>query len=393
MSPNLDKRGPAKGFTLIEVTVSLLLLVIVLTLSLSLLFAMKSFMQRQQQFAEPRQVARRALDYLSSKIRQAADLNSKNGANNPNAIPTWYQLQGTATQACFNNYNNLPVSGLADVGTDVFCLAVPPPTSLTIPINRWTGNDLNAANAWIFYNAGCPPPYGPMAGGSDALDLQMFQQATGYDPSTGKSAVLTVYDDAGNWTYYQITNYQQCDCTGMSGNAQDIIYVVANPDQSDGINPPGGPGATLNPPAFFGGSVTYQTFRVLNSQLQQKTGFINNTDNPGAAFTPLLDNIEDMQVAWIFNDGTVWDDSPAHQLPTTGNIPSQQGVGGTTYDVTNVVGMRISITAVASTPVANQVFSRYFRPASEDRAAGANDKFYHYRLTATVMVRNRMLGG
>jgi hypothetical protein len=337
-------------------------------------------------------VARRALDYLSSKIRQAADLNSKNGANNPNAIPTWYKLQGTQTQACFNN----SVSGLADVGTDIFCLAVPPPTSLTIPINRWVGSDLNAANAWIFYNAGCPPPYGPMTNGSDDLNMQMFKKATGYD--SGKSAVLTVYDNAGNWTYYQITDYLQCNCTGLAGNAQDIIHVVANSGQSDGINPPGGPGATLNPPVFFGGLVTYQTFRVLNSQLQQKTGFINNTDNPGTAFTPLLDNIEDMQVAWIFNDGTVWDDSPAHQLPTTGNIPTQKGAGvigniGNTYDVTNVVGMRISITALASTPVANQVFSHYFRPASEDHAAGANDKFYHHRLTATVMVRNRMLGG
>jgi hypothetical protein len=224
--------------------------------------------------------------------------------------------------------------------------------------------------------------------------MQMFKQATGYD--SGKSAVLTVYDNAGNWTYYQITDYQGCDCTGSAGDSKNIIHVVANPGQSDGINPPGGP-STLNFPVFLGGSVTYQTFRVLNSQLQQKTGFINNTDNPGTAFTPLLDNIEDMQVAWIFNDGTVWDDSTGHQLPTTGQIPSQrgQGAGGTgnTYDVTNVVGMRISITAVASTPVANQVFSHYFRPASEDRAAGANDKFYHHRLTATVMVRNRMLGG
>jgi hypothetical protein len=357
---------------------------------------MKSFMQRQQQFAEPRQVARRALDYLSSKIRQAADLNSKNGANNPNAIPTWYQLQGTPTQACFNNYNNLPVSGLAGVGTDIFCLAVPPPTSLTIPFNTWPGT-MNAATAWIYYNAGCPPPYGPMAGGSDDQNMQMFKLATGYDSLTGKSAVLTVYDDAGNWTYYQITNYLRCDCTGSAGDPKNIIHVGNDPGQSDGINPPGGPG-TLNFPVFLGGSVTYQTFRVLNSQLQQKTGFINNTDNPGTAFTPLLDNIEDMQVAWIFNDGTVWDDSPAHQLQTNGQIPTQQGAGvigkiGNTYDVTNVVGMRISITAVASTPVANQVFSRYFRPASEDHAAGANDRFYHHRLTATVMVRNRMLGG
>ncbi len=364
------------GFTLVEATVSMFLLVVVLVLSLTFLFSMRTFSQRQELFASPRQTARRAVDYVGYYVRGATDMNFRGG--NPNAIVTYYQRNGVNVQASYNNVTN---AALADLGTDIITLAVPNQGSLNIPIVRWTGSDLNAANAWIGYAEGCPPPYGPLTGGSDTINDQMFKEATGYDPATGKSAILTVVDERGNWVYYQITNYQQVDCANSDG---EIIHVVANPGQSDGINPPGGPGGTLDPPVNIMGAVRYTCFRVKSFQLQQRWGLFDPAA-PDAGFVPLLDNVEDLQVAYIYNDGTILNNA----------VPPQAGPNGTptATDVTNVVGIRLTVTARSDRlPVTLTHRNRFGRPAAEDHAAGGLDDRYHYRLTTTLMVRNRTLG-
>ena len=79
-----------RGFTLIEVTVSLTILVVVLVLSMTLLWSMQGFAKRQKQFAEPRQTARRAMDYVASKLRAATDGNFDGG--NPNAIVAYAKI-------------------------------------------------------------------------------------------------------------------------------------------------------------------------------------------------------------------------------------------------------------------------------------------------------------
>ncbi len=57
------------------------------------------------------------------------------------------------------------------------------------------------------------------------------------------------------------------------------------------------------------------------------------------------------------------------------------------------MGMRVSVVSRANTPVPLMERAKFFRPASEDRAEDPNtDRFYHYRLTSTVMIRNRNLG-
>jgi type II secretory pathway component PulJ len=365
-----------EGFTLVEATVSMFLLVVVLVLSLTFLFSMRTFSQRQELFASPRQTARRAIDYVGYYVRGATDMNFRGG--NPNAIVTFYQKNSVNVQA---SYNNVTSAALADPGTDIITLAVPNQGSLNIPILRWVGADLNAANAWIGYAEGCPPPYGPRAGGSDAINDAMFKEITGYDPSTGKSAILTVVDERGNWVYYQITNYQQVDCADGSG---EIIHVVANPGQSDGINPPGGPGGTLDPPVSIMGAVRYTCFRVKNNQLQQRWGLFDPT-SPDTGFVPLLDNVEDMQIAYIYDDGTVVNNA----------VPPQVGPSGTptATDVIHVVGIRLTVTARSDRlPVTLTHRNRFGRPAAEDHAAGGLDDRYHYRLTTTLMVRNRTLG-
>lgn len=386
---SLASRGSAqRGFTLIEATISLTLLLIVMALSLTFLFGMQAFARRQELFAEPRQTARRAVDYLSEIARSATDMNNRRG--NPNAIVTWYRL-GHAQVPTQATYNNVTDATLADAGTDIVTLgrAI---NNRRIQFNDWNGpGDLaGASSATIIFRDGCD---------DQVLNMKMFMDATGCqgDPccNTGNypcpganSAVLLAIDEQGNWAYFQITSYSAY----LDPCPNAIIHINISPGGSDGINPPSYRGVTV--PCSIAGGLQYFAFRVRDNQLEQKNGMFNpTTDNPGAAFTPLLEDVEDLQIAWVYNDGTVWNDSPANQLPTTNQVPSQDGLGGAIRDIIDVRAMRISITARAPREIPNQLTARFFRPASEDRVAEpVRDRRYHYRLTSTVMIRNRMLG-
>jgi hypothetical protein len=177
-------------------------------------------------------------------------------------------------------------------------------------------------------------------------------------------------DGIGNWAFFQITNYQGY----TTGCANAVIRVVISPGGSDGINPPSDRGVTI--PCSIAGGLRYYVYRVRNQQLEQKTGYFDSlVDNPGANFTPLLDNVEDLQIAWLYADGTIWNDTPAHRLTTGSQVPCQDGLGvpiDATRDVMNVRGLRISVTARAPRDLPNQVFARYARPASEDRISGTD---------------------
>ena len=78
-----------RGISLSEAMVSLLILTMVMIVALTLLFSMKSFAERQQVKTAPRQTARRAVDYLSSFVAGATDLNDRADPPSPNAIVTW----------------------------------------------------------------------------------------------------------------------------------------------------------------------------------------------------------------------------------------------------------------------------------------------------------------
>jgi prepilin-type N-terminal cleavage/methylation domain-containing protein len=388
-----------KGFTLIEVTVSLMILVVVMVLSTTLLFSMQGFAKRQRQFAEPRQTARRGIDYIASYLRAATDGNF--AANNPNAIVVWY-LSGSSNlvQA---TYNNVVDPNLAEPGTDIITFGRSVGGG-RIQIAQWNGpgSGSTASNADIHFRDGCP---------NNNTNMALFEQATqcqgacnGNYPCPGcSSGILTVVDSSGNWAYMQITGYQKSDC----GNQGAEIQINVNPGQS-AVNPPSNRGVKCPTPndCRLGRGMTYCSLRVRRDpnnpeilQLQQKNSLFDPAkDNPGTDFFPLLDNIEDLQIAYIYNDGTIWNDSAAHLLPTTNNVPTQADleVGNVPppRDITNVVGIRVSVTAVANTPVSFMERAKFFRPQSEDRPASNNvDRFFHYRLTNTVMLRNRNLGG
>lgn len=389
MRPTLTSREPAQaGFTLIEATVTMSMLLVVLIASLGLLFTMRNFASKQEVFAQPRQTARMAIDYLSYYFRGAGDMNSNpaNGVNDPNALVMTVLNSNTPQPVSFDN---VPAgSGYADAGTDILTLSTPNPGGM-IPIANWPGWQ-HAATLSFQFSAGCP---------NNTTNMNLFQQATGYNPSTGMSGILTLVDKNGQFGYYQITDYHNNGVNDSACSSTPVtLQVGGNAGLSNGVNPPGGQPNLTQPVNLV--PVYLMAFRVFGGQLQQKNGFFDATA-PGTGFVPLLDNVEDLQIAYIFNDGTIW--NTAEQtlpLQTFGAIstavPPQANPPTNAHDIQNVLGLRVTVVARSPVPVPGTYGTRFSRPPAENGNSpliGVPDNYYHYRLTATVMLRNRMLGG
>jgi hypothetical protein len=381
------------------------LLLIVLLMSMTFLFSMRTFSQRQEMFTQPRQTARRAMDYLAYYVRGAMDMNQR--ANYPNSIVVWYggKTTGGNTPAIQASYNNLTGTELknsleawqapAPVGSELPPLPYPQQTTafgdpgtdlvtLAIPINNgmeagYSTPSVNASTGDVSFNLGC---------GTDAQNLQLFKDLTGCCDAAGNSGILTLINDTGQWAYFQITGYQNI----VSSCPNFVIHITANYGNGLGINPPGGP--AIAPPYSIVVGMGYAAFRVKNHQFQQRSGLFDPSA-PNSQFNTLLDNVDDLQVAYIYDDGTVTN-SVNGTMATTGGVPPQDPQSGLLLatDITHVVGLRLSVTAHSSRIGATSPVTKgfLFRPASEDHAAGAADRYYHYRLTSTVMLRNRTLG-
>lgn len=406
-----------RGFTLAEAVVSLVILVLVMTVALTLLFSMKSFAERQQVNTVPRQAARRAVDYVSYYLSSATDLNAEFG--NPNAIQIWYEFcdhcngknPSVDRQASYNNLTTAQ-SSLGTPGTDIISLGVPV-TPLRIPVSIWPGNDNAASTMWLNYRRGCP---------NDTLNMDMFKAETGAHTTGGQSesGVLAVMDATGRWVYIQITTYNGSNCSAADDK---IIHVTINPS-GDRINPPGGWRDDLIEPITLAAGLDFVSFRHRVNPttnvpaLEQKVsgtdaagvfhnGFFDpTTDNPGTMFVPIVENIEDFQIAYIFNDGAIFN-TETQVLTTQGQVPLQDrsdtvNCGTFVRDILCVQALRLTFVG-RSLPmnlgVRNMAdWNLKLRPRAEDHAPAtapdtlAGGIFDRYRQTTTVMIRNRTLG-
>ncbi len=408
-----------RGFTLVEALVSILILSVVMIVALTLLVSMRSFAAKQQSFTAPRQASRSAIDYLSFFLAGATDLNVEQG--NPNALVMWTTFgkkTGVVTrQASFNNLTAAQAAlGFGDEGTDIITLSVPTNPFRT-PIVKWTGNNFASKTMEVNFTGGCP---------DDTANLNLFKQLTGATAVGPKelSGILTVQDAEGRWRYMQITNYNWSKCS-EAGGTDEVIHIEITPGNSDQLNPPGGWRDDLVPPMTINAGIDYTSFRVRNRSLEQKTtGFdgagvfspgIFNPDCdrtpplagcPSIGFTPVVENVEDLQIAYVFEDGTVWN-TATQVLATAGTIPEQAititAVPGD-HDVTKVRALRVSVIA-RSNPLdigarglsASLSSGLYRRRALEDHPQGLVDTiaggvFDRYRLTTTLALRNRLLG-
>jgi type II secretory pathway pseudopilin PulG len=434
---------PAGGFTLVEVLVVVASLGMILWMVGALFFPMRQAAERQRLQVEARQTARGATDYVAMLVRGATDLNDVTNPRNPAAILTFlYQsapgtsgtnptcdgsvtiTSATGTGCVQVSYNNVTSAALATPGTDILTLGVAS-APLRLTPSLWpvpgTAND-GQQNAWEF-SQGCP---------SDAANLAAFELATGHDSVTGWSQPMMLIDRAGNWVFYQITNYQGgTSCSGpsgasctdpVSGLVVPCLEVVANPAVT--LNAPGGPIA-LTPPVTLIAGLQYTALRVCDGWLEQKAGFFNPaTDSncpalaAGAAFptfaemvalspqpgwSPLLPNVEDLQFAYLFADGTVGN-GPAGTMtqapgPPLGlQVPVGVPIMGPTpldpRDVRRVIGIRVTVTARSSTPVFGGGKALMRQPAAEDHDPGAvsPDTYFRYQLSSTSLLRNRDAG-
>ena len=427
--------------------ISLLLLVIVLIVAMTMLFQMRAFAERQQSFMLPRQTARRAAEYLSYYFAGASDLNFITTPPNPNALIMSYNLNGVPTRASYNNLTGiaanepgnavLPASGLrpantstrfGDIGTDIITMVTPfDPSRYQIFAPFPSGNA--AADVWVNFRVGCGTT------NDDAVNQTKFQEASGFDGT--QSALLMLVDKRGSWTYVRIpsTGYKT---DGLCSDVTSYKNIHVQVDTTSAVlAPPNGAPALLDPVYLVTG-LQVISFRVLTDdvdglpKLQQKLGLFDpNADNPGTSFTNVMENVEDLQVTYMYSQeaakgatgNLAWNtasqtiDSAAPGcagLPAPGcdtHVPFQAGPNfgalQPALDISNVIGVRFSITARSPllslavrqmTTTANQ----HFRPASEDHAVTMDtanptwplyDQFDHYRATATLMLRNRIPRG
>jgi prepilin-type N-terminal cleavage/methylation domain-containing protein len=440
------KTRRSRGFTLIEALVSILILSVVMIVALTLLVSMRSFAAKQQAFTAPRQSARSAIDYLGFFLAGATDLNVE--AGNPNALvmlTTFGVGAGTPRQASYNNLTAAEATaGYGDEGTDIISLAIATnPTRIPIvvpPPGPWTGNTASVGTAILNFSAGCGP-----AVDNDVVNMNLFKQVTGATAvgGTDVSGLLTVSDRLGRWRYLRITQYVSSACVQMTGTdpTREVITINFIPGDADQINPPGGwRNDLIDEPLTLNAGIEYTSFRVRNGALEQKTtGFDGSTPRiyspgifnpdcdgstvgagcPTIGFTPVVENVEDLQIAYVLRDGTIWN-SLGTPVVKPGAIPGQIATGtavpGAT-DISNVRALRVSVIArsnpldigarqlsggppptAAPTPVADtRRVGLYQRPALEDHAEGnvdttATGVFDRYRLTTTLVLRNRVLG-
>ena len=361
------------GFSLVEILLAMGLAVLIMTAASQLIVSMKRSSDRMRLSAESKLRAQRAIDYLALNIRGATDMNPK--GNNPAALLVWYRKGGTtAVQASWNNVTN---AGLADVGTDILTIAKP--TSSVVARGVSFSSTNNSTPSVFEFSAACP---------DSAANLALFKNLTG----NGQPALL-VEEGTGNWGFYQITDYQDAanaNCCTAYSPSPPRIQVVANPGSGNLIEPITGTPSFGTPPNLVLG-VQFITFRVRNGWLEQKVGLFDpSTDNPGTAFSPIIPDIEDFQVAWAFQDGTIWNTTT--QALASGTYTNSVPAQGTSqpYDAINCNALRISVVARSAEELGWDSSALFTRPRIEDHAgATAKDRFFHQRATTLVMIRNR----
>ena len=437
----------SRGFSLVEVLAVVAALGLILYMSAQLFFPMRRVADRQRLQVEARQTARSAADYVAHVLRGTTDLNSFGAVLNTGAILTYlYSGQGAGgtydacpmSNKCVQvSYNNVPaVVGvrLADPGTDLVTVTRPT-RPVVITATQWNGHT-SAANAYWGFDLGCPDPI---------ANRDAFYESIGVDPDNPDfSQPLIVFDESGNWQFYQIDvkttkekndqNNWGCDtgsgipadCDSNPDPAMDervpCIWVVAQP-AVDTLNAPGGQRVLTEARPHLALGLEFVTMRVCQGWLETKAGIFNPATDKNCPswdpsqvvgpyqshgpWTPLLPNVEDLQFTYLFANGDVRN-SAARPLTavtsanckTTSNgadLPANvpcQGAAGEPYDISQVLGFRVTVTGRSSTDVFGAGKAVRLPLVAEDHDPGSDtgrtaDKFYRFQVSADALIRNR----
>lgn len=431
----------ADGFTLIELLAVLACLGMILWMAGQLLFPMRTAAERQRAQVEARQTARSAADYMAFVLRGATDglpgVGSVNRA--PLAIMTWVvtgNQGGTGSnpgcpgaddcvQTAYNNVVRAADGGVADEGTDVITVGQFEEATLMRNANTsWPGSNSGTTAYW-FYEQGCVA-YAPPAlpAGNNARNTDLFETVTGKGThkiaQPNSSKVMVAFDRTGGYLFYQITDYlagsNTTTCSApadpvckVSGNRMPCVAVQAHADAA-ALNAPGGR-RSLTGVVHLTTGMRYMAFRVCNGWLQQRNGLFDaaadancpaDGDGNTPGWTSLLPNVEDLQIAYIYDDGRVMNTAQlrlATQPPvvggcdTTSGLPCQgwHGDPAAILDIARVIGFRVTVVARSSAEVVWESPAQLRRVVEDSGVpASAPDRFRRHVVSVNALLRNRV---
>lgn len=389
-----------RGFTLIEALITLIILVIILMAGAQLLFRTREAAERQRFQVEARQTARAAVEYVHFLLRGASDMNGKSETYpDPGLLLVWQEklTGGPNAPPRQVTYDNVTNANFADVGTDIISFARAE-QFVAVTVKCWPGGQ-NAVNLCVDFRNGCP---------DSAANLALFKSLTGahWEGPHEVSDTLMMYSASdGNWATFQITDYKDINnddnCNQCKNNnclkgspSGPGIWVLANPGLSDGWNVPQCCPDLTDPQLGLG--VRYVSLRVKNRALQQKNGIFDPA-NPDDGFFTVMPNVEDLQIAYFFRDGSVRNDRPPVDCTWATNCvpvqtPPWAQAGLPENHAANVIALRITITARSTqeVPVVQEPTARFRQPIAENHdPAAVPDRFYRYQNSVFVLLRNR----
>lgn len=383
-----SSRKRQRGFGLVELLVVLVTLTIIMVLTGQLVFAMRRSALQQQYQVDARQTARGATDYVNFLLRGAMDPPNENLGSVALLIrASW---GGTDTQL---TYDNVTDADLGDPGTDIITFARFHEGTTVTPVRAEGGEDTGGVWWWAF-DGGCRT--GATQAEQEAANLALFKQLTGFVNDASPSEPLLILDDSGQIAIYQICSYTSAHCDTTAPCDQACVVVQAETGCTGGIIPAGGYAGMVNPRLVVG--LRYATLRVKDGWLQQKDGIFDPA-NPDDGFVPILPNVEDLQIAYIFDRAiggsglgdVVWNNDAAHTFAS-----GQGGVPDATQ-ARQVIGIRVTVTGRAAQEQRGSGQARFYRPRAENRPGGeesgeAADGFARFSVSSTALLRNRIGG-
>jgi hypothetical protein len=369
------------GFTLTEVMISLLVLIIIMVLSMSLLFSLRGFGLRQRLFAEPRQSGRQGVEYIAENIRQAAIISRSIPGGQGVIVPYVNGVQAS--------WNNCATPAIADRNTDVICVNRPQGSS-TYQVVAWPGS-IGNQTIQISYTKGCP---------DNASNRSKFLDEV--QATTGKHTVMLV-DQSGsvllddiNWNGSNPTSV----CAGSSPNyTGSLLTIPGNIYKLYAAAP------TMVEPVYVTPS-PFVTLRVKNGQLQQKFGCMDAA-NPDVGFTPLMENVVDLQFTYYMQSGAIFNNTAANRFTGANQIPNDVNLADA-LSCSNVLGVGIYLVTRSAQMAPLTMARPHPFPLSADRTAAPTvdaggyfndpamnlrrDRLFYYQANTNAFIRNRILG-
>jgi len=359
----------ARGFTLIELMISLVLFSFAIAGTLSIAVSLTNGYREQRQAVETEMSVRAPMDFLSDAIRSA--------------------VPGISLGAQLSNLTGTPCSALPCDGTSNSPLIPTVQDTQTCKFGAiWTTDSTTGPDElYVTYASG-------------AVVTRLHQAAT-FDPSLATSIKVANSTGILPGDYLLVTDQNQGTVVQVSStwvntgdNVAGTTVTLVAPTCAT-ISCPNGPcgGAGAG---YADGSLVIRVYRAhffIEPTKYSVPTLMMDPDSRGSAACeaantcePLAENIEDMQIALGIdadNSGSIDANEWAYSLSNPGTV-SQPG---------QVRAVRITLTAKAPQAlIGNAAVAAFQYKGAENRLAGGFDAYRRRVLTSTIEVRNTRSG-